>query len=834
MLIRSSIAALAAALVTAASASAAIPDPLQSGPDGYQKIEYDAGSIMLSAPNINGSTTAAFQQELAGALFVPTGDPGPWPAVVVIHGNHSNCITQTGTEMTTPTATCKANGGTPILNYEGYDYFAANLASHGYVVMSLDADDLTAGQTSQDNGTFLRTQLISASLDLLYAWEDGTAVCNQGVTATCNVAQTVGTKLTGKVEIQRGVGIIGHSRGGEAASSFPLYNRLRPGGGRKYRIDAALAIAPVDYERAAVYGTGSDGVSPWRTAYATILPLCDGDVSNVQGARIYMNSLHAATNDPSPKIQWDLQGTDHDYSNTIWSNDDGSQYLSTAARPDAACGEDVPGNIRLSPTDQRDAVEALVGAFIRRYVGGETAFESLMTGASGLPSSACPTARGVSCSEELKTSYFAPAAQRRDVLLPDPNTALTTDALGGALTGTGFQNPYPAGTGATAPTTPQGFDWCNPEPIEFRVTSGLPTAAKPCPLPPAGTLGVLDPAAFGGQANERELAPVNRSYGPQLALAWSGPAELDTAIPSSASDESTFANLAMDVAVNYFDPRNPPSGPGRATDPRAAVQDFDVRLTDAAGHTATVAAANLRYGTALETSLGTARRHILLNELRIPLTDFAGVDLHHVRQVALVFGARTTSGSIELANMRFQEPLSPAASDPVIGPGSPAPVPTAAASTASPMARLIARANPITLAGATAVADPRMCSDHTAPHATLSSLQVTRTGLVVGGRAFDLGCKATATRRARAGRVAQVQVAVARTAAGRCRYLGAARRLLPASSCGTVVALVARGRSRFSLKVATRLPAGRYRVRVQVIDAAGNLTTGRARTVTVR
>jgi hypothetical protein len=812
-----------------AAASAAVPDPLLAGPDGYQKIEYDAGSIMLSAPNINGTTTAAFQQELAGALFVPTGDPGPWPAVVVIHGNHSNCITQTGSETTTTRAACTAAGGTPILNYEGYDYFAANLASHGYVVMSLDADDLTASQTSQDNGTFLRTQLISASLDLLYAWEDGAAICNQGVTTTCNVAQTVGTKLTGKIEIERGVGIIGHSRGGEAVSSFPLYNRLRPTG-RKYRIDADLAIAPVDYERASVYGTGSDGVSPWRTAWATILPLCDGDVSNVQGARIYMNSLHAATNDPSPKIQWDLQGTDHNYSNTIWNADDGSQYLSTAARPDAACGEDIPGNIRLSPTDQRNAVEALVGAFIRRYVGGETAFEPLMTGATGLPASACPTARGVACNEELKTSYFAPAAQRRDVIVPDPNTALTTDALGAAITGTGFQNPYPPGTGATVPTTPQGFDWCDPEPIEFRVATGFPTAAKPCPLPPAGTPGVLDPAAFGGQANERESAPVNRSYGPQLALAWSGPAELDAAIPSSASDESSFANLAMDVAVNYFDPRNP-SNAAHPSDPRAAVQDFDVRLTDAAGHTATVHAGDPRYGTALESSLGTARRHILLNELKIPLTDFAGVDLQHVRQVALLFGGRTISGSIELANMRFQEPLTPPTSDPVIGPG-PAPVPTAAASTDNPLAKLIAKADPISLAALSTKSN--LCADRTPPKATLASLHLTRAVLAVGGRATDAGCKATKVRRARAGSVRRVQIAVAQVAGQKCRYLGADGRLQAASPCGSVVALVAHGRRRFTLHLAAHLPAGRYRVRTQAIDAAGNLATGRARMVTVR
>jgi hypothetical protein len=786
-----------------------MPDPTEQGPYTVNEMHYDAGTVQMSAPNADGSTTAAFQHPLAGELYYPSG-PGPWPALVFIHGNHSSCITGGTSEGSG--SPCNTGDQEPIANYMGYGYLANNLASHGYVVMSLDADALTNFQTSADNGTFLRTQLISASMDLLFRWNDGVAPA------------PIGNTFTGKIEVERGFGIFGHSRGGEAVAAFPLYNRLRPSPGRKYRIAADFSLAPVDYERSAPYGTFTNGTTPDRMAFATLLPTCDGDVSNIQGARIYQRALHTLPDgtDLSPKIQFAVAGANHDYYNTIWWSDDGSGYRSTGSRPDAACGEDVPGNIRLSPTDQRTGLIALAGAFFRRYVGGETAFDPMMTGASGLPASACPQARGVDCADELKTTYFAPDAERRDVVGPDPNTALSTDALGGGLTGSGFQDPYPAGTGATAPSdfAPGGFTWCNPEPVDFTVASGLPTAARPCPLPPAGTSGVLDPAAFGGQANERESAPVNRSYGPQLALAWSGAAQLDASIPSSKDDMSGFKALGMDVAVNYFDPRNGDAGISNGTytrlggasptDPHAADQNFDVVLTDSHGDTASVAADNPAFGTATEEPIGTTRRHILLNELRIPLTAFGGVDLSSIRKVSLQFGGETPSGSIQLANMRFQEPVNPPTGDPVIGPAS--------SSQSDP--RLGAA---LGLNGATYVPPAGYCADLRKPKSSLISLAKSARKLVVRGRAKDTGCAGGAGKKAVEGKMLREQVTIARKVKGGCRFVSPEGKLLPKAPCSTPYSLVAKGRREFKLVVPRKLVKGKYLLRYQALDVRGNL-----------
>src|ERR1700753_478745 len=120
---------------SAASADTA-PAPLAAGPDTVTKVEYYGGSVMMSAPASSGSSTAAFQHPLDGALFYPNG-AGPFDVVILIHGNHADCLTATGSETTTSSANCASTpGNTPLLNYEGYDYLADTLASPGFILLS--------------------------------------------------------------------------------------------------------------------------------------------------------------------------------------------------------------------------------------------------------------------------------------------------------------------------------------------------------------------------------------------------------------------------------------------------------------------------------------------------------------------------------------------------------------------------------------------------------------------------------------------------------------------------------------------------------------------------
>ena len=101
---------------------------------------------------------------------------------------------------------------------------------------------------------------------------------------------------------------MGHSRGGDAVTSFIDWNRERPAPGRRYPLRGVISLAPVDYERRAPYGM----------PYLTILPYCDGDVSNLQGARFFERSQYIAPGDPFPRIQMSLLGGNHNWFNTVW------------------------------------------------------------------------------------------------------------------------------------------------------------------------------------------------------------------------------------------------------------------------------------------------------------------------------------------------------------------------------------------------------------------------------------------------------------------------------------------------------------------------------------
>lgn len=700
-----------------------LPDPLAYGKYAPKEVNPAVfGETALQEPNSKGGPATGANSSITvpvrGSMWLPGGDPNKSPLLLFVHGNHGECDAGKG-------PSCEIYKR----NDEGYAYMAENLSSWGYTVVSLDQDELMARQDNLGKGMHARRLLIMAMLDDLKAAGEGTVVTG----ANPEMAALLG----GKLDMSR-IGLMGHSRGGDAVASFVLYNQTLPAGER-FPLRAVVSIAPVDYERHAPYGV----------PYMTVFGSCDGDVSNLQGARLYERSQYTNKN-PYPSFQVVQVGGNHDAYNTVWQadGDDSSQ-------PDAACGPDAknskgqvpsssngnvenvlgelntedPNNIRLSGEageyfeavkgetkpyrwgngektaefpegktkldpqvntrmsgnpalmgDQQKLGLATVAAFLRRYVGGEGAFEPYLTGelaAEGEPSvpqSACPTSiagRRIPCIDRVADSYTAPADERMDVLRPDTEHPTTLDALGTKIEASGFANPYPK-SGGVQPrpaTTPNGIDWCDPDPKQAepaQLKEGeFPTAAKSCPQPAAHTLGgqgKLETPGAESTAEPRENAPVNGSYGRQLSLAWEEEADLGLNIPAKDGNVSGYRALYMATAVNFFDPRNPSRGEEGLWNPAYAPQNWTIAVKDAEGHEATVEAANPDFGTATQQTLGSTsdRVHVMLRDLRVPLAEFAkqGVNLESLRKLELRFGepGKPSSGSIQLADVRFEQP----------------------------------------------------------------------------------------------------------------------------------------------------------------------------------
>ena len=376
---------------------------------------------------------------------------------------------------------------------------------------------------------------------------------------------------------------MGHSRGGDAVTSFLDFNRTRPEPGRRYTgIRGVISLAPTDYERRAPYGV----------AYMSYLPYCDGDVSNLQGARFYERSQYIAPDDPYPApavracTARTTTGSTRRGSSTattrrrgdrrVLVNTTNARAATRGAEPEQHPPErHEPGQpatrARAPPATTAPATRRS-WAIRRRPASPSWAASSAATSARSSPSTRTrpvssptaarsrPTARRRSsrrrparrrrrracasrCLDRFKQSYFAPPAERRDVIRPETDQPLTLSALGTALTGSGFSNPYLAGGGVSPlpATTAGGYDWCNPEPNHFTPTAvgetGNPTAFKACPLPAAA--GARRPER---RARERAGQPLLRAAARARVGRAGGAA---TRIPAGSSDVTQFKSLTL-------------------------------------------------------------------------------------------------------------------------------------------------------------------------------------------------------------------------------------------------------------------------------------------------
>ena len=378
------------------------PDPGTTGLYPVTREEYNYGNSAFHP------TGFPINVELIASVHHPTIMTGPLPLIIFLHGRHATCYKGSTATLRWPCLSTEQ----PIPSYKGYDYIAQTLASNGYIVVSISANGINAKDNQvADLGAQARAELIQRHL-------------NQWTTFNTTGASPFGTKFIGKVNLTR-VGTMGHSRGGEGVVKHFVYNASL---GSPYNIRAVFPLAPVDYNRPVIN----------NVPVGVILPYCDGDVEDLQGVHYFDDARYNVAGDTGAKHTILVMGGNHNYYNTIWTPglfaagtaDDWTAYTSGGSS-DPHCGT-VSGNKRLTATKQRGTGLAYVSAVMRAYVGGESQFLPLLTGAAPPPASAQTT--------DLYISYHAPDATttRRDVNRLLTATNLTTNTLGGATTQTGL------------------------------------------------------------------------------------------------------------------------------------------------------------------------------------------------------------------------------------------------------------------------------------------------------------------------------------------------------------------------------------------------------------
>ncbi len=313
-------------------------------------------------------------------ITYPTPLDGQHPLLLFLHGNHGTCQkTQNGNVIDescdyTDQGSCPA-GFEVTPNHLGYAYLAEHLASWGFVVVSVNANRGITCADGPDSDFGLieaRGRLVLRHLQKLAAWAK-----------SGGSDQVLSVDLKGKLDLLS-VGLMGHSRGGEGVrAGYNLYLDedspwpeliAEPIGFR-----GILEIAPVDHQADRIYD--APGV-PW----SVILPLCDGDVSNLQGIRPLDRMLYSRKGaDFEPKSAFTVWGANHNFFNTEWITNDSF-----------GCTDHAPiWETEAGPDGQRALALAAVDGFFRSYIPPESkpALARVLNPSFALPTAAAAISR---------------------------------------------------------------------------------------------------------------------------------------------------------------------------------------------------------------------------------------------------------------------------------------------------------------------------------------------------------------------------------------------------------------------------------------------------------
>ncbi|MEU4624760.1 hypothetical protein AB0G04_32910 [Actinoplanes sp. NPDC023801] len=342
-------------------------DPGVKGPYATTTGEYSLPGVKLS--------TYPQPVEMQGVVVAPKNAPGKRPLALFLHGRHWTCFTGDDPEAISLEWPCPAPSE-PVPGHRGYLQAQELLASQGYVTVSISANGVNAqDRADDDGGAQARSSLVRKHLAL---WADWSGDKRGKAPAIVRSAP--------RADLSK-VFLMGHSRGGEGVNRAALDSLNPPPAAQddyrgpvRWKIGGLFLIGPT------VFGHNPQPDVP----SATILPGCDGDVSDLQG-QMYIDATRGVSSGRALHSALYMVGANHNYFNTEWTPGQavGPAFDDFAGEDDPLCTPGV-APARLTPQQQQTAGATYLAAAAHLFVGGDDRVRPLLDGSGVRAPSAGP------------------------------------------------------------------------------------------------------------------------------------------------------------------------------------------------------------------------------------------------------------------------------------------------------------------------------------------------------------------------------------------------------------------------------------------------------------
>ncbi|WP_306336676.1 hypothetical protein [Streptomyces sp. KL118A] len=358
-------------------------------PGRYRTV---TGSYTLKSVRLPGFPEPV---EMKANVVGPADAPGKRPLALFLHGRHYTCYGAHGErQMVWP---CKA-GLKPVPSHKGYQRAQKLLASQGYVTVSIAANGINGqDERAEDGGAQARSTLVRQHLARWADWADKRSTAPAGVRAVA------------PADLSR-VLLVGHSRGGEGVDRAALDSLYSPPadqdvttGPVRWKIRGNVLIGPT------LFGQNPAPDVP----SATILPGCDGDVSDLQG-ELYVDGTRGVSRGAALHSAVYMVGANHNFFNSEW----------TPGQSTAPADDDFPADetsdpvcskgtkTRLTAPQQQAAGATYIAAAARLFVADDDRVRPLLDGSNRRAPSADPA----------QVLTHAVGARRTPALLPGAST----------------------------------------------------------------------------------------------------------------------------------------------------------------------------------------------------------------------------------------------------------------------------------------------------------------------------------------------------------------------------------------------------------------------------